>query len=299
MKREGGRIDHARVRVVATGERGLHALEAMLSGNLYGADFIAIHTQMTQAVKSAVSTQIFASDGGDDDDRPAEERPFPSAARQKLYHALSGADMVILVTSLETAACARVAQVVIETTRALDMMSALVVIRPFPAHLQETTHTHMALLQCDVDLLLVIGAQTAAWQQTELDVVRTIHALNNLVNASGLINLDLADLKSTTGGQGTAILTTGEAQGTQYARRAARRALYAHSQGRGIHGARRLLLHLTIGPEANLTDVQDATRILQDVIHPEANIILGVTVDPRFSSKLAVTAVAADFSTEA
>ena len=70
MKREGGRIDHARVRVVATGERGLHALEAMLSGNLYGADFIAIHTQMTQAVKSAVSTQIFASDGGDDD-RPA------------------------------------------------------------------------------------------------------------------------------------------------------------------------------------------------------------------------------------
>jgi cell division protein FtsZ len=116
----------------------------------------------------------------------------------------------------------------------------------------------------------------------------------------GLVNLDFADVKTIMSGMGLAMMGTGIAEGSDRALEAARRAISSPLlEGASVDGARGVIINITGGPDLSLLEVSDASTIVQEAAHEDANIIFGAVVDPALKGKVKITVIATGFSSQA
>ena len=115
----------------------------------------------------------------------------------------------------------------------------------------------------------------------------------DLVVKEGLINLDLADVKSVLSGMGTAMMGTGEASGEQRAVDAARAAVVNPLlDDITLRGAKSLLLSISGGSDLTLFEVHDAVDYVREQLDTDANIIFGATLDESLVGRIRVSIVA-------
>ena len=128
------------------------------------------------------------------------------------------------------------------------------------------------------------------------DVLRQgVQGICDLVTVTGLINLDLADVRTIMTGSGTAHMGIGRAQGGQRAQKAAEMAINSSLLETSIEGARGILLNVGGGEDLSLYEVNEVAEIINAAADPEANIIFGAVVDECLGDALWVTVVAAGF----
>ena len=110
---------------------------------------------------------------------------------------------------------------------------------------------------------------------------QAIQGISDLILVPGLINLDFADVKTIMSGMGLAMMGTGMAEGKDRAVDAARRAISSPLlEGASVNGARGVIINVTGGTDLSLIEVSDASTIVQEAAHEDANIIFGAVVDP-------------------
>jgi hypothetical protein len=120
-----------------------------------------------------------------------------------------------------------------------------------------------------------------------------IACLVDLIVEEGLINLDLADVKAVLSGMGAAMMGTGEASGEQRAIAAAEEAIVNPLlDDVRLKGARSLLLSITGGRDLTLWEVDEAANRVRQEVDPEANIIVGATLDESLDDRIRVSIVA-------
>jgi cell division protein FtsZ len=119
----------------------------------------------------------------------------------------------------------------------------------------------------------------------------------DLIVKEGLINLDLADVKTVLSGMGTAMMGTGEASGEQRAIVASEEAIVNPLlDDVTLKGARSLLLSITGGRDLTLWEVDEAANRVRQEVDPDANIIVGATFDETLGDKVRVSIVASGMS---
>jgi cell division protein FtsZ len=133
--------------------------------------------------------------------------------------------------------------------------------------------------------------------ETADDVLRqAIQGISDLILVPGLINLDFADVKTIMSGMGMAIMGTGVASGESRAVDAARAAISSPLlEDASVKGARGVIINVTGGQDLSLVEVSEASAIIQEAAHEEANIIFGAVVDAKMSSKVKITVIATGF----
>ena len=62
-----------------------------------------------------------------------------------------------------------------------------------------------------------------------------------------------------------------------------------------MHGARGVIINVTGGPDLSLVEVNEASCVIQEAAHEDANIIFGAVVDPTLSGKVKITVIATGF----
>ena len=129
------------------------------------------------------------------------------------------------------------------------------------------------------------------------DVLRqAIQGISDLILVPGLINLDFADVKTIMSGMGLAIMGTGIGEGEDRAVEAARAAISSPLlEDASVNGARGVIINVTGGPDISLIEVSEASSIIQEAAHEEANIIFGAVVDPKMAGKVKITVIATGF----
>src|SRR5688572_4754472 len=101
-------------------------------------------------------------------------------------------------------------------------------------------------------------------------------------------------------GMGMAMMGTGIAEGEDRALEAARRAISSPLlEGASVNGARGVIINVTGGPDLSLVEVSDASTIVQEAAHEDANIIFGAVVDPALKGKVKITVIATGFGPDA
>src|SRR5437763_5566079 len=133
------------------------------------------------------------------------------------------------------------------------------------------------------------------------DVLRqAIQGISDLILVPGLINLDFADVKTIMAGMGLAMMGRGIAEGQDRAIEAARRAISSPLlEGASVNGARGVIINVTGGPDLSLVEVSEASSIVQEAAHEDANIIFGAVVDPALTGKIKITVIATGFGPQA
>jgi cell division protein FtsZ len=148
-------------------------------------------------------------------------------------------------------------------------------------------------------LLTIIDRRTSLTDAFELadDVLRhAIQGISDLILVPGLINLDFADVKTIMSGMGVAMMGTGVAEGDNRAMEAAQRAVSSPLLEDGsVSGARGVIINVTGGPDLALMEVNDASCVIQEAAHEDANIIFGAVVDPTLAGKVKITVIATGF----
>jgi cell division protein FtsZ len=129
------------------------------------------------------------------------------------------------------------------------------------------------------------------------DVLRqAIQGISDLILVPGLINLDFADVKTIMAGMGIAIMGTGIGEGASRSMDAANAAVSSPLlEDASVKGARGVIINVTGGPDLSLIEVSEASAIIQEAAHEDANIIFGAVVDPRMEGRVKITVIATGF----
>ncbi len=306
------------IKVVGVGGAGTNAVNRMVDEGIRGVEFIAVNTD-TQAlemcdadVKIHNGQEITHGLGGGAD--PDIGRDAMEASRDQVKQALRGSDM-IFITAGEGGGTGTGASPVIATVgRELDALTVAIVTRPFSFEgrkrgqqaadgIDEVRRVADAVIIIPNDRLLqVVERNTTMVEAFRFadDVLRQgVQGITDLITVPGLINLDVADVRTIMKDAGTALMGIGSATGDTRSTEAANQAVASPLLETSISGARGILLNITGGRDLSLYEVNEAAQTIAEAAHDEANIIFGAVVDERLEGRMTVTVIATGFDAQA
>src|SRR5262245_23214499 len=305
----------ARIKVVGVGGGGSNAVNRMVMAGLDGVEFIIANTdlqalQLNQApVKLQIGAKLTKGLGAGAD--PNVGRQAALEDTEKLIEALDGADMVFVTTGLGGGTGTGAAPVIASLASELGALTIAVVTKPFRFEgrkrqtqaergLQELRDCVDTVITIPNERLLATIARSTSLNDAFTsadDVLRqAIQGISDLILVPGLINLDFADVKTIMAGMGLAIMGTGLADGENRAMDAANFAISSPLlEDASVKGARGVIINVTGGSDLSLIEVSEASGVIQEAAHEEANIIFGAVVDPNMGGKVKITVIATGF----
>src|SRR5438067_7883798 len=309
----------ARIKVIGIGGGGSNAVNRMVRVGLEGVEFIVANTdlqalrQNAAPIKLQIGSKLTKGLGAGAD--PNVGRQAALEDTEKIIQALDGADMVFVTTGLGGGTGTGAAPVIASLASELGALTIAVVTKPFKFEgrkRQTQAERGLEALRDCVDTIITIPNErllTIIERTTPLtdafatadDVLRqAIQGISDLILVPGLINLDFADVKTIMAGMGLAMMGTGIAEGADRAMEAARRAISSPLlEGAPVNGSRGVIINITGGPGLSLVEVSEASAIVQEAAHEDANIIFGAVVDPSLKGKVKITVIATGFGAPA
>jgi cell division protein FtsZ len=305
----------ARIKVIGVGGGGGNAVNRMVRVGLDGVEFIVANTDLqalrhnSAQVKLQIGAKLTKGLGAGAD--PTVGRSAALEDTDKIIQALDGADMIFVTTGLGGGTGTGAAPVIASLASELGALTVAVVTKPFKfegrkRQLQAERGLE-ALREC-VDTIITIPNErlltiidrntplTDAFSTADDVLLQAIQGISDLILVPGLINLDFADVKTIMSGMGLAMMGTGTADGEDRAVEAARRAISSPLlEGASVNGARGVIINVTGGPDLSLLEVSEASTIVQEAAHEDANIIFGAVVDPGLKGKVKITVIATGF----
>jgi cell division protein FtsZ len=160
-------------------------------------------------------------------------------------------------------------------------------------------------LQKVVDTLIIIPNQnlfrlanenttfTEAFSMADDVLYQGVKGVTDLMVRPGLINLDFADVRAIMDEMGKAMMGTGEAEGEERALKAAEKAIANPLLDEiSLSGAKGVLINITGGNDLTLFELDEAANRIREEVDPNANIIVGSTLDTSLEGKMRVSVVA-------
>ncbi|WP_404285714.1 cell division protein FtsZ [Glutamicibacter arilaitensis] len=302
------------IKVVGIGGGGVNAVNRMIEVGLKGVEFIAINTDAQALLMSDADVKL---DVGRELTRGLGAGANPDVGRQaaedhveEIEDVLRGADMVFVTAGEGGGTGTGGAPVVARIARGLGALTIGVVTRPFTfegRRRANSAENGIEALRDEVDTLIVIPNDRLlsisdrnvsvldAFRQADQVLLSGVQGITDLITTSGLINLDFADVKSVMQGAGSALMGIGSARGEDRAVKAAELAIASPLLEASIDGAHGVLLSIQGGSDLGLFEINEAARLVQEVAHPEANIIFGAVIDDALGDEARVTVIAAGF----
>ena len=303
----------ARIKVVGVGGGGGNALNNMIASGLQGVEFLAANTDAQALEHSRAPTKLqlgtAITRGLGCGANPDKGRGSALEVRERIREHLEGADMVFVTAGLGGGTGTGAAPVVAEVARECGALTVGVVTKPFLFEgrvRQKHAERGLEELHAVVDtvitipnqrLLALAGKNTAvtdAFAMADEVLFNAVRGISDLITIHGLINLDFADVRTIMNGMGVALMGTGMARGDERAVEAARAAISSPLlEDLSIDGAHGVLINITGGPDLTLYEVNEASTLIQEAAHEDANIIFGAVIDEKMAEgEMRVTVIA-------
>lgn len=302
------------LKVIGVGGAGVNAVNRMIESGLQGVEFVVLNTdaQSLMASDAMVKLEIGGelTKGLGAGANPEVGRKAADAHRDELEDILRGADMVFVTCGEGGGTGTGAAPVVAEVARNLGALTVGIVTRPFGfegrvrstvaekgiSELREQVDT---LVVVPNDRLLEVADPSAPINETfrlaDEVLMDGVAGITNLINTTGLINVDFADVKTVMADGGSAVLGVGKARGEDRALQAAKRAISSPLLEISMDGASGILLSVAGSREMTLHEAYLAAETITELASDEANIIFGAIINDGLGEEMQVTVIAAGF----
>ena len=302
----------ARIKVIGIGGGGSNAVNRMVRSGVSAVEFIVANTdaQALSHSEAPLCIQIGAklTKGLGAGAAPAVGRQAALEDTDQIISALDGADMVFVTTGLGGGTGTGAAPVIASLASELGALTVAVVTKPFKfegRRRQLQAERGLAELRECVDTMITIPNERLLMttdRSTTLpeafatadDVLRqAIQGISDLILRPGLINLDFADVKAIMSGAGLAVMGTGIGHGETKSLDAANEAISSPLlEDATVEGSRGVIINITGGNDLSLAEVHEATSVIQESAHEDANIIFGVVIDHDMEDEVKLTVIA-------
>lgn len=310
-----GQINYlAVIKVVGVGGGGVNAVNRMIDRGLRGVEFIAINTDAQALLLSDADVKL---DIGRDLTRGLGAGADPEIGRraaedhqEEIEQALAGADMVFVTAGEGGGTGTGGAPVVARIAKSIGALTVGVVTKPFSfegKRRMSQAEVGVQALKDEVDTLIVVPndrlleisdrsvSMLEAFETADRVLLAGVQGITDLITTPGLMNLDFADVKSVMQDAGTALMGIGSSRGADRAIKAAELAVASPLLESSIEGAQGVLISIQGGSNLGLYEISDAAKLVEESVHPDANIIFGAVIDDSLGDEVRVTVIAAGF----
>ncbi|WP_138470800.1 cell division protein FtsZ [Poseidonocella sp. HB161398] len=301
-----------KITVFGVGGAGGNAVNNMIEKQLEGVDFVVANTdaQALAQSKSAAKVQmgVRVTEGLGAGARPAVGAAAAEETIEEIVDHLVGSHMCFITAGMGGGTGTGAAPIIAQAARELGVLTVGVVTKPFQfegSKRMRKAEEGVEALQKVVDTLIIIPNQnlfrlanekttfTEAFSLADNVLYQGVKGISDLMVRPGLINLDFADVRSVMDEMGKAMMGTGEANGEDRAIQAAEKAIANPLLDEiSLKGAKGVLINITGGSDMTLFELDEAANRIREEVDPDANIIVGSTMDDTLDGAMRVSVVA-------
>jgi cell division protein FtsZ len=304
----------ARIKVIGVGGGGGNAVNRMIAAKMEGVEFIAANTDVQALKLSAAPVKlqlgVKLTSGLGAGANPDVGRRAALEDSDKIIEALEGADMVFVTAGLGGGTGTGAAPVIASLASEMGALTVGVVTRPFNFEgkrrmqqadrgMQELIESVDTTIVIPNEKLLAVAKDAGFFESFRIadDVLRQgVQGISDIITIPGIINRDFADVKTTMAGMGYAVMGTAIGSGPNRAVEAAQSAMASPLLEAGaIDGARGILINISGSSSLKLSEVNEASTLIQNAAHEEANIIFGAVLDEAMGDQVKITVIATGF----
>ena len=273
----------------------------MIAEGLQSVEFIAINTDAKDLMRSDADVKISLNDAtsrglgaGADPEKGAKAA---QDHQSDIEESLKGADMVFVTCGEGGGTGTGASPIVARAAHQQGALTIAVVTRPFGFEgPQRAASAALGIenLRKEVDALIVIPNDRLlelsdrtigivdAFKTADTALLAGVQGITDLISSNSYIHVDFNDVNAILRGAGTALFGIGSARGEDRATQAAEIAISSPLLEESIEGAHGALINI-------------AGQLVGKAIHPEAQIIWGLSLDDAYGDEVRVTVIAAGF----
>ncbi len=301
-----------RITVFGVGGAGGNAVNNMIDKQLDGVDFVVANTDAQALQQSLAPSKIQMGVKLTEGLGAGAKATIGAAAAEEsieqIVDHLAGAHMCFITAGMGGGTGTGAAPIIAQAARELGVLTVGVVTKPFQfegVKRMKQAEDGVDALQKMVDTLIIIPNQnlfrlatekttfTEAFSLADDVLYQGVKGVTDLMVRPGLINLDFADVRAVMDEMGKAMMGTGEATGEDRATQAAEKAIANPLLDEiSLRGARGVLINITGGHDLTLFELDEAANCIREQVDPDANIIVGSTLDSDMEGAMRVSVVA-------
>jgi cell division protein FtsZ len=307
-------VPGARIKVIGVWWGWSNSVDRMVTEGLEWVEFIAVNTDAQALAKSLAHRKIniglnltkwLGAWANPDIGRKSAEESI-----EEIRDALEDADMIFITAGMWGGTGTGAAPVIAQLAKEMGILTVGVVTKPFSFEgkrrfqyalegLEKTKESVDALIVIPNDRMFnLVDKKTtfkSAFAMIDKILFLGVQGISDLIVKPGEINIDFADIKMIMSGSGTALLGIGYGQWENRAVDAARQAIDNPLLESTLEGAKNIIFAVTWGDDLTPIEVQEASRVVEDIADPEAMIVWWMTFDPSYEGEVKVTIIATGF----
>ncbi|MBI4572681.1 MAG: cell division protein FtsZ [candidate division NC10 bacterium] len=305
----------ANIKVIGVGGGGSNAVSRMTASSMTGVEFIVVNTDVQALRHAPVELKLQIGEkltkglgvGAD----PEKGRKAAIEDTDKILQHLQGADMLFLTAGLGGGTGGGAGPIIANLAKEMEILTVGVVTKPFMFEGKrrgEQAERSLEELKATVDSLIIIPNQRLINHATKNTGVKeafamadnvlrqAVQGIADIIVKPGYINVDFADVRTVMSERGMAMMGIGEATGEDAAVEAVQKAINSPLlENVSIKGARGVLLNFTHASTMPIYQLNEASKIVHDMVDRDANIIFGDVLDDEMGESVRVTVIATGF----
>jgi len=299
------------IKVLGVGGSGGNAVNTMIRNGLTGVEFVAANTDSSDIAKSKAKITLQLGKkltrglgtGANPDlgSRAAEE------SKDEIKSHLDGADMCFITAGMGGGTGTGGAPIIAKIAREMGILTVGIVTTPFEFEgkkRKDNASEGITNLKEYVDTLILIPNQKLCDIYPEMSVANgfmyadnvlfeAVKAVSDIINVTGYINVDFADVKAVMQNMGYALMGTGTAEGDNRSVNAAKAAINNPLLADiDLAGCQSMLINITAGNDMKMSEFQEISNVVINETGTAANIITGLIFDEAMEGKISVTIIA-------
>lgn len=299
----------AKIIVVGVGGAGNNTIDRMINEKVEGVDFYCVNTDRQQLMECLtpnivqIGENITKGLGAGANPEVGEAAAVES--RDTINEIVKDADMVFVTCGMGGGTGTGAAPVVAQISKGNGALTVGVVTKPF--RFEAKTRMNNAIkgieeLKQQVDTLIVVPNDRLleivdrkttlpdALKKADQVLQQGIQGITDLINKTGLINLDFADVKTVMQDKGLAHFGIGEGSGANKCIDAAKIAVNSPLLETSIEHATHVIIN--ISGDISLIEASEASDYVQELAGEDSTIIFGVIYDESMVDTAKVTIIA-------
>lgn len=304
--------DGAKIKVIGIGGGGCNAVNTMIKAGLSGVEYIVANTdaQALSANLAPIKVQlgIEITKGLGAGANPEVGRKAALDEYEKLNEVLDGADMVFITAGMGGGTGTGAAPVIAKLCKELGALTVGVVTKPFlfegkkrfrqaEAGIHTLEESVDSLITIPNQRLLYIAGESLSlvdtFKKADEVLLNAVRGISDLINNTGHINADFADVSTVMCNKGLALMGTGVATGPDRAIKAATEAISSPLlEDITIDGATGIIINITGNESLTMHETNEAVTLIMEAADDEAEIIFGTVIDDSMEEQIKVTVVA-------
>ncbi len=308
----------ARIKVIGVGGGGCNAVNTMIRSGLNGVEYIVANTDSQALNANLANTKIQlggnVTKGLGAGANPEVGRKAAIEDYEKLSEVLDGADMVFVTAGMGGGTGTGAAPVIAKLAREMGALTVGVVTKPFLFEGKKRSRQAeegIRSLEESVDSLICIPNQRLlqlagenlslvdTFKAADEVLLNAVQGISDLINNTGLINADFADVSTVMTNKGMSLMGTGTASGQERAIKAAKLAISSPLlEDVTIDGSTGIIINITGSSSLTTHETNQAVSLIMEAADEDAEIIFGTVIDESMGENVKVTVIATGLKTQ-